>query len=86
MLDGLCDVTKIWIMALLLWRIACLFRKRRDCKFKECPFRKRYLDDSCVYFPSGGCTKCLPTEEERMVYDRTPDGILEYLKDKEKTY
>lgn len=65
------------------WRIACLFRKKGSCRFQRCPFRKKYTQSSCVYFPSGGCTKCPPTEEERVMYERTPDGILESLMNKD---
>lgn len=86
MLDMLSGLMEIWIMALVIWRISCLFRKRGACKFRGCPFRKKYTDTSFMGALECGCMKCPPTEEERMIYERTPDGILEYLDSKDGAY
>lgn len=72
----------IYMAAGAAWRIVCLFRKKGSCRFRRCPFRKKYTQSSCVYFPSGGCTKCPPTESEWEVYKRTADGILESMMNK----
>ncbi len=84
MLDGLCDLMGVWITVLLIWRITCLFRKRGACRFSGCLFRKDYTNTSFMNTFSCGCTKCPPTEEEWAVYERTPDGILDCLKHKDK--
>lgn len=72
----------IYTAAGAAWRIICLFRKEGSCRFRRCPFRKKYDQSSCVYFPSGGCVKCPPTESEWEVYKRTADGILESMMNK----
>ena len=72
----------IYIAAGAAWRIVCLFRKKGGCRFRSCPFRKNYTSVSCVCFPSGGCTKCQPTESEKEAYGRTANGILKAMKNK----
>ena len=69
----------IYIAAGAAWRTACLFRKKGSCRFRGCPFRKDYTSSSCVYFPSGGCAKCPPTESEKAAYRNSAEGIVEAI-------
>lgn len=78
-LDILYAVTLIYVLSGVTWRIVCLFRKKGSCKFRKCPFRKKYTSMSCIYFPSGGCTKCPPTPEELEIYSHTTEGIVENI-------
>lgn len=78
-IDILYVVTSIYAISGVTWRIFCLFRKKGGCKFRRCPFRKQYTNMSCVYFPSGGCTKCPPAPEELEIYRHTSEGIVEYI-------
>ena len=72
------------MISCMTWRIICLFRKKGSCKFRRCPFRKNYTSMSCIYFPSGGCTKCPPTLKELEIYRHTPEGIIENIMKDEK--
>ena len=83
-LDWIIKLGYLYIFSGMLWRFVCLFRKKGTCRFYKCPFRKQYTNVSNVYFPSGGCRKCLPTEEELEAYRHTPEGIVEALTKKKK--
>ena len=74
----------IYIAAGAAWRIACLFRKKGNCKFRRCPFRRDYTNSTSLYFPPSGCTKCLPTEEEKAVYAHSACRIVESLTQNQK--
>lgn len=67
-LDVIHVIMLLFMISCMTWRIACLFRKKGSCKFRECPFRKNYASRSCIYFLSSGCTKCPPTPEELKIY------------------
>ena len=77
--DILYVVTSIYVISGVTWRIVCLFRKKGSCRFRRCPFRKDYTSMSCLYFPSGGCTKCPPTPEELETYRHSAEGIVESI-------
>ena len=78
-IDILYVATSIYVISGVTWRIVCLFRKKGGCEFRRCPFRKQYTSMSCVYFPSGGCTKCPPAPEELEIYRHTPERIIENI-------
>jgi len=82
LLDLLVALTFLCMIACMVWRIACLFREKGNCRFHRCPFRKDYKNSSCLYFPETGCTKCPPTDEELEIYSQTPAGIIETLTQK----
>lgn len=74
----------IYMAAGAAWRIACLFRRKGSCRFRSCPFRRDYTSSSCIYFPSCGCTKCPPTEEELAIYEGSAAGIVESMTAKDR--
>ena len=72
----------MYVAAGAAWRTVCLFRKKGSCRFRGCPFRKDYTSSSCIYFPSGGCAKCPPTESEKAAYGNSAEGIVEAILEK----
>lgn len=75
-------LTMIYMAVCMMWRILCLFRKKGSCKFTNCPFRKNYMNTSCMHFLDSGCTKCPPTDEELEVYRHSLEGVMENLAQK----
>lgn len=69
------------MLVCIIWRVACLFRKKGNCKFTKCPFRKDFLNTSCLEFAGDfSCDKCLPTVEEIEEQKRILDKLENYLK------
>lgn len=69
----------LYMVLCITWRVICFFRKKGSCKFSGCTFRKDYTYNSCIYFPSGGCTKCPPTPKEAEIYSHTVEDIVEAI-------
>lgn len=65
LIDILYCLMLLEMIACIVWRIICIFKKRGSCKFARCPFRKDFFSTSCLELVDDFlCDKCLPTDEE----------------------
>lgn len=79
LLDFLFYVCSFFILVVpvcwLAWRISCFFKK--TCRWKSCPYRKKYFEPSSFDLGANYCKKFPPTEEEMEEYNQMLDKLLD---------
>lgn len=74
-------LTLLQMLICIIWRIICFFRKKGNCKFTKCPFRKNFYSTSYMELEDKiSCDKCLPTIEEIEEGEKILRDLEDYIK------